>query len=440
MAVADGSVRPRLPRVIGTGGFALAIINMVVGAGIFGIPATVAGLLGRNALLAFGLCAVVVAAVALCFAELGTRVPESGGFYTYASRAFGPFVGSVTGSLGWIANGAVGNASICALLVAILRPSLPWLASPIGAGVSVALLYLGLASLHILGTRGGLRVAGVLGVAKLVPLVLLLVALPFVVTADALPAAPLPGFDGLGRATVVVFFAFMGTEAAMGICGECRAPRRTIPQGLLLATAGIALLYVGLQLTAGSVLGAALPAAGERALPDTAAVVFGPWAGRLATLTAAASMASVLVTDTLCSPRVLFAMGRDGLVPGRFGLVHPRFGTPFVAIAVYAGICGALAVSGTFATLALLSVSGTLLIYLVMAAALLRLRARGAAGDAPPFVAPGGSALPLLVIGVVAALLATLSRGELLAAAALVVVASGGFVMARLSRGLPGSA
>jgi amino acid transporter len=429
-----GSTAVALPRVLGTWGFALTILNMVVGAGIFGIPASLSALLGRNALLAFLLCGVVVACVALCFAELGTRVPETGGFYVYAERAFGPFAGSVVGSLGWIANGAVGNASICALLVALWRPSLPWLASPVWAGVSVAALYFGLASLHVVGTRRGMQVAALLGVAKLVPLVLLILALPFIVRADALPGPPMPAAPDLGRATMLVFFAFMGTEAAMGVCGECREPRRTIPRGLLLATSGIALLYGGLQLGATSVLGDALAVTGERALPETASAVFGGWAGRLATITASVSILSVLVTDALCSPRVLFAMGRDGLVPRRFGMVHPRFGTPYVAVAVYAGICCALAVSGTFASLALLASSGTLLIYVAMALALLRLRATGTALAGPPFVAPGGPVLPLLVIAMVLALLASLSRRELFAAFGLVVVAAGGYVMARLGR------
>jgi amino acid transporter len=125
-------------------------------------------------------------------------------------------------------------------------------------------------------------------------------------------------------------------------------------------------------------------------------------------------------------------MGRDGLVPRRFGLVHPAFGTPWVAIAVYAGICGALVATGTFRQLVVLASAGTLLLDLVVAAAVLRLRKLGVRGDDPPFVVPGGPLVPVLAVGAVAVLLGTLTRAELLATGALVVVSAGGYFTSRV--------
>jgi APA family basic amino acid/polyamine antiporter len=425
-----------LPRVIGTFGLALTVINMVVGAGVFGMPALLAAGLGRNALLALAACALLVLCLNLCFAEAATRVPVEGGYYAIAARAFGPFAGSVTGSLGWIGNGAVATASVAALLLALVRGYVPALGRPAVAFVAVALTYVALAAMSILSTRLSMRVGGTLGVTKLVPLALLALALPFVLRAEALPAAPLPDLRAFGQGTVLVFFAFLGSEAALCVCGECRDPSRTIPRGLLLAITGIALVYGALQLSAASVLGPALAGAGAEALPRAAQAIFGGAAGPLVAITAAASMLSILVADATCTPRVLFAMGRDGLVPRRFGLVHPVHQTPYVAIAVYAGVCGALAASGTFRQLAILASSATLLLDLVIVAALLRLRRDGVRGEAPPFVAPGGVVLPLVTMAAVVALLATLTRGELLAAAGLVVVAAGGYAAARIGGGV----
>jgi amino acid transporter len=427
-----------LPRVIGTRGFALAVINCVVGAGVFGLPALIAAELGRNALLALVLCAALIFCIALCFAEAATRVPAAGGYYAIAARAFGPFTGSVTGSLGWIANGAAGNAGVAALLLALLKPWFPVLDIPVVAFLAVALTYIGLAALNIRGVETALKVGGALGVAKLVPLALLSLALPFVLRADALPAAPFPPIGDLGSATVLMVFAFMGAEATLGVCGECKAPSRTIPRGLLMATAGIALLYGALMLTSASALGPRLVASGANALPEAATAVFGGWAGGLVSVTAAAAMASILVTDATCTPRVLFAMGRDGLIPRRFGLVHPRFGTPHVAVAVYAGVCGALAATGTFRQLAILASAGTLLLDLVIALAVLRLRHLGVQGEAPPFVVRGGPFVPILAVIVILGLLSTLTRGELLATGGLVVVAAGGYAMSRLGAGWKG--
>jgi len=431
--IAPATAAAPLPRVIGTYGFALTVINTVVGAGVFGIPALMAAELGRNALLALVACGVIVAGIALCFAEAGTRVPEAGGYYAIAARAFGPFVGSVTGSLGWIANGAVANAAVGALLVALLKNYVPALGRPIVAFAAIALTYSGLAVLSIRSTRTAVAVGGLLGVAKLVPLVLLSLALPFVLHAEALPAAPLPSGSALGHGIVLMFFAFLGSEAALGVCGECREPSRTITRGLLAATVFIALLYGALQLTTASALGPTLVQAGENALPQAATVIFGSWAGRLVALAAAMAMASILVADATCSPRVLYAMGRDGLIPRRLGLVHGAFGTPWIAIAVYAGICGALTASGTFRQLAVLASAGTLLLDLVIAMAVLRLRALGVRAEAPPFVVPGGPLVPIIAAGAVVVLLSTLTRAELLATGGLVVVAAGGYLMSRLA-------
>jgi APA family basic amino acid/polyamine antiporter len=429
---AASTASPALARVIGTRGFALTVVNCVVGAGVFGIPALLDAEVGRNALLVLVACGVVVFGITLCFAEAATRVPGAGGYYAIAARAFGPFAGSVTGSLGWIANGAVGNAAVGALLLALLKNYVPALGVPLVAFVAIALTYSGIAVLSIRGTRTAVAVSSVLGVAKLVPLVLLTLALPFVLRADALPALPLPSASAFGHGTILMFFAFLGSEAALGVSGECRDPSRTISRGLLAAILFIAVLYGALQLTTASALGPLLGAAGENALPQAATAIFGGWAGRLVALAAAMAMASILVADGMCTPRVLYAMGRDGLIPRRLGQVHAEFGTPWVAIAVYAGVCGALAASGTFRQLAVLASAGTLLLDLVMIVAVLRLRALGVRDEDPPFVVPGGPLVPMLSAGFAIALLATLTGKELLATAGLVVVAVGGYFASRM--------
>ncbi|MFL5505594.1 MAG: APC family permease [Gemmatimonadales bacterium] len=423
---------PALPRVVGTRGFALTVINTVVGAGVFGIPALMAAELGRNALLALVACGLVVFCIALCFAEAGTRVPDAGGYYAIAARAFGPFAGSLTGSLGWIANGAVGNAAVGALLVALLKNYVPALGRPGVQFVAIAFTYAALAVLTIRSTRVAVAVSSILGVAKLVPLVLLGLALPFVVRAEALPALPLPSGSAFGHGMILMFFAFLGSEAALGICGECRQPSRTIPRGLIASIGFIALLYGALQITTASVLGPALVAAGENALPLAATAILGTWAGRLVAIAAAMAMLSCLVADVTCSPRVLFAMGRDGLLPRRLGAVHPTLGTPWVAVAFYALLCGALVAGGTFRQLAVLGSAGTLLLDLVVAIAVLRLRAKGVRGHDAPFVVPGGPLVPLLVAGFTAIMLGTLTSVELMSTGMLVVAAAGGYLLSRL--------
>src|SRR3982751_6167627 len=93
---------PALRRVIGVRGLAAAIFNITVGAAIFVLPAHVSSTLGAAAPLAYLVCAVATALVALCFAEAGSRVPQSGGPYAYVEAALGPYVGFVCGVLLWL--------------------------------------------------------------------------------------------------------------------------------------------------------------------------------------------------------------------------------------------------------------------------------------------------------------------------------------------------
>jgi amino acid transporter len=141
------------------------------------------------------------------------------------------------------------------------------------------------------------------------------------------------------------------------------------------------------------------------------------------------SSSGYLVADALCSPRAFYAMAARRQLPRRLASLHPRFGTPAVAVCVYALLCALLTLSGSFRALALFSASTTLTIYLVSCLALLRLRARQVAQAGAPFRAPGGVALPIAAALLVGLLLASLPREELLAALLPVSVATVAYVL-----------
>src|SRR5256885_12697660 len=125
-APVPSATEPALRRVIGVRGLAAAIFNITVGAAIFVLPAHVAGNLGAAAPLAYLVCAVATALVALCIAEAGSRVARSGGPYAYVETAFGPYAGFLCGVLLWLgitlAMGAV--ATVFADAVGELMPGL----------------------------------------------------------------------------------------------------------------------------------------------------------------------------------------------------------------------------------------------------------------------------------------------------------------------------
>jgi amino acid transporter len=139
-----------------------------------------------------------------------------------------------------------------------------------------------------------------------------------------------------------------------------------------------------------------------------------------------------LSADMLGSPRVFAALAGRHQMPQRLAAVHPRFKTPAIAIGVYGLVCAAVASTGSFRQLVLVSTSGTLMVYLICCLGLLRLRARDVAAYGTPFRAPGGAFVPLAASAIIIWMLSTLRLAELLAAMSLVVVS--GVVYARQER------
>ena len=128
---ADESVHSAtLPRVVGVWSLGLNAVNLTVAAGIFGLPAIVASMLGAQAILAYFVCAALIGLVGLCFAEAGSRVGRAGGLYAYASVPFGPIVGGIAGTLMWTSAGSVGDAAIANLLVDTLGAVSPVFRTP----------------------------------------------------------------------------------------------------------------------------------------------------------------------------------------------------------------------------------------------------------------------------------------------------------------------
>jgi amino acid transporter len=416
-----GGVKTDLPRVIGLGGVTCSALNAIVGSGIFGLPGIAAAMLGPSAVLAYALCAVLVGLVGLCFAEVGSRVAHRGGLYAYATEAFGSVVGGIAGTLVWLANSVVSSAAVANLLVDTLGLMRPALSVGAPRVVLLAGLYASLATVNIRGARSGTRLSMLLAIVKISPLVFLVAAGMFQIRGSNLHWAAMPSVQNVGQTAVVLFFAFMGIEGALNASGEVRNPARTIPRAILGALTLAAALYIGLQLVAQGVLGPALPNA-QAPLVATATAIFGPWGTRVLIATTCFSAAGFLAADVLCSPRSLHALAERNQLPHALAAVHPRFKTPAVAIGVYALLCAAVAWSGSFRTLVVLSTSGTLLLYLICCLSLLRLRARNIATAGPPFRAPGGSFVPLAASSIILWMLSTLAWNELAAATSLVIV------------------
>ena len=398
---------------------------MVVGAGIFAVPASLAASVGPYAPLAFLVCAIAVGAIAICFAEGGSRVPTSGGAYGYIETAFGPLAGYVAGSMLWFS-----DLLACGGIAAALGDVASSLVMPqwqFATRAAVVVVAVGsIAFVNVCGVAHGARLVTVAALVKLVPLVLfVLVGAAFVDGtnfSNTLPAAN----EDFGRALILALFTFTGMETALCASGEVREPSRTIPRAIAIAMLSLTVIYIGVQVVAQGVLGAAL-ATSTAPLADAMARVHP--ALRLVMLAGAAiSMLGWLGSDILGTPRVLFAFARDGLMPRVLGRVHPSTRAPHVAILSYATCAVVLALSGTFAELAVLSTLLVTVPYVGGCAAAVVLARRGVALAGTPLNFRGLRIAAVVGIGSCIALIVLAARMEIIGLFATIAAAAAIYV------------
>ncbi|SFS03715.1 amino acid/polyamine/organocation transporter, APC superfamily [Sphingomonas jatrophae] len=368
-----------LVRGIGPVALAIAIVNGVVGSGIFALPARLSAAVGPYAPLAYVACAIAMAAVVICFAEAGSRVPTSGGAYGTVEAAFGPLTGFVQGMLLWL-SAVLACGGVVAAIADAAGTIAPALHGP-GARALIMAAVLGtFAAINILGVRAGTGIVILMTLVKLVPLGLFVAvgwfAMDRVVPAGALEPA------GFGRAVILALFAFSGMETILATSGEVRDPARTVPRALIAAMLFVLLLYVAVQLVAQGLLGAAL-ATSAAPLAD-GMMRIDPRLGALLLAGTLLSLTGWVAGDLLGGPRFLFAFGRDGLLPAALGRLHPRTAAPWVAILVHAALALVLALTGTFENLAVLAGLASCGIYSLACAAALVLRRRGVATQGAP--------------------------------------------------------
>jgi len=344
--------------------------------------------------------------------------------------------GFLVSTLLWFGWGVLGDAAVAAALVGTVGTIWPFVMEPIPRTILLLLLFVVLAAINIRGARHGARMVEILTLSKLVPLLALVCVGIFFVRLDNLRLDGVPTAGEFGAATLVLFFAFAGSESAVTPSGEIRDPARTIPRGLLFGILGIASLFISIQIVAQGVLGANLPEHSEAPLAATAERLIGS-SGTVILLGAAAiSMLGALGGDLLATPRALFASARDGILPRRLASIHPRFHTPFLAIGLYAALGFVLAASGVFETLATLSSVAILLVYLATAAATIELRRRDVRATPAVFRLLGGPLIPLVAATVIVWLLSQARPEEWLSIAVLVAVAAVVYALRRTGRRL----
>ena len=398
-----------LRRSLGFTDLFLITMGTVIGSGIYVVPSVVLRQTAGQtslAMLVWAIAGVLSLLGALTYAELGAMKPEAGGLYAYLRDAFGPLPAFM---YGWASFVVIASGSIAALAVAFanyLKPLLPFdMPGPLISVLTIAVV----AIINVRGTRGSSSVQNWTTGAKVGALLILSLLLILRGQGSTNPAetiAELPNASlaaGIGAAMIGVLWAYEGWQYVTFSAGEARDPQRTFPRAISLATLALIVLYLLANFGYVRALGPVGAANSQRVAADAIQTVVGPVASAIVSGLILVSIFSALNGLVLTTPRMFFAMARDGLFFQRLAVVHPKFGTPALAIIVLTVWGAVLAASGTFEQLLTYAVFSGWIFYGLGALAVFAFR-RAEPNVERPFRVPGYPVTPLLFVAASAAL------------------------------------
>jgi APA family basic amino acid/polyamine antiporter len=403
-------VRQTLERRLGLWSAIGLVIGVTIGSGIFRTPAAIAARVPDPALmlgvwLAGGLISLCGA---LSVAELAASLPFTGGWYVFLREGWGRLAGFLFGwsELVLIRASAAGAIATVFSEYALRSVGIDPVAAPRTADLLAAAAILTAAAANIRGVRIGALLAGASTVAKFGGL-LLLVAAAFalggggVSTRTSLPEARAAFEPELfGLALISVLWAYDGFADVSFASGEVSAPHRTLPRAIIGGTLAIIAIYIAANAAYLYVNPVSAIAASPLIAADTMRVLVGPIGGSLVAIVVAISTYGALAATMLVAPRVFFAMADDRLFFPAIARVHPRFGTPYVAIALAALLGVGFVMTRSFEQLADTFVLSVWPFYGLAVAGLYRLRRLRP--DLPrPYRVPGYPWLPACFIAAV---------------------------------------
>ena len=425
-----------LKRALGRWDLTALGVNQVIGGAIFLWPAQLAAQVGAWSPIGFILIGVLSLSVALCFAELSSRFDTTGGPYVFTRAAFGDFVGFEIGWMQWFSR-ATSQASIMAATAIALGYYWPALTVGWPRAAFLVALTLIFGGINIRGVRQGSTVVNILTVGKLVPLALfIIIGLAYVEPVRLTRLPPITLQQSLAAGLLLIFI-YGGYEVVPVPAGESLDPRRDVPFAMIATIVSVMIVMTLTQIVAQGVL----VNVADHATPiaDAAAVFLGAAGGLLIGAGSVISMSGNNAGQVLSGSRMLFALAEQGQLPRFLARIHSVYRTPAHAIVVTSAVALVLALSGSFAQIAVVSALARLLMYAGSAAATLRLRSPRFAAVVKPagFTAPFGPVMPVVAMCVCVVLAAGATGDQFLGGIAALVV---GAVLYAVATNRPDSA
>ncbi|MGZ4904871.1 MAG: amino acid permease [Halobacteriota archaeon] len=362
------------------------VIGGAVGADIYVVASLGSAYLGPASLIVWVIAGAIAIIIALNFAEAAALVPRVGGSFAYACEAWGDFAGFLVGWPLWIAEVAA-LAVMPVAFVRYLTYFLPSLTVAQGAVIKV-LFVAAIGYVNLRGAKAAGRANDVLTLAKLSPLLLLIVGgfaylllHPGTAASNLVPFVPL-GLGNFGQALVLIVWAYAGFELAVIPSGDVENPTKTIPKAMIIGMAVVTLFYVLTNFVVLATVNwtvlrfdlAPLATTGSVILSYTPALA--AVGGAVLGIGALISVSGFDESGTLSTSRLSYAISLEGLFPKLFSRLHPRYGTPYYAIVAQSAIALIASLIGGLTQLIVFSTFNLAFVYLATSAAVLTLRER----------------------------------------------------------------
>ncbi|MTB64951.1 amino acid permease [Streptococcus sp. zg-86] len=393
------SAKEREEAKFSLGGATLYGINAVIGSGIFLLPRSIYKDLGPASIAVMFGTAVLTIMLAVCFAEVSGYFDKNGGAFQYSKKAFGDFIGFNVGILGWMVTifAWAAMAAGFAKIFIITFPAFEGWNIPISIG-----LVLMLSLMNIAGLKTSKVLTLTATIAKLIPIVAFSVCTIFFLKGGLSNFTPFvqlsPGqnlFGAISGTAVYIFYGFIGFETLSIVAGEMRNPEKNVPRAILGSISIVSVLYM-------LIIGGTIAMLGSGIMDTDAPVqeafvkMVGPVGAWMVSIGALISITGLNMGESIMVPRFGAAIAKEGLLPAAIAKENQN-AAPVVAIAISSSIALVLLLTGSFETLAGLSVVFRFFQYIPTALAVLKLR-KMEPDTKVTFRVPFGPIIPILAV------------------------------------------
>ncbi|MDO5294423.1 MAG: APC family permease [bacterium] len=368
-------------------------INSIIGSGIFLMPGKAYVLMGTQSLWVYLFITLLAGSMALCFAEAAGYFKSNGAAYVYVKEAFGNLPGFEVGVMKYLVQ-IVAWATMAVGFVTALSAIWPAAGTGMTKNIIICVLLIGLGIVNYIGVDLTKHINNIATVGKMIPLVLFIAVGIFFIKGGNYSSGSVAGITvgKFSETAILVFYAFTGFEAIATASEDMENPKKNIPLAILIAFCTVSIVYFMIQFVSIGILGSTLGATSTPVVEAMSHTILGSAGSAIVTAGTLISIGGINIAQSFYAPRGLSALGETHMLPNIVCKTSKR-GTPGIAIIISVAIALPVALSGSFTTLAAISVITRFTQYIPTCLSILVFRKRGMESA---FKVPFGPVIPVL--------------------------------------------